>query len=113
MGTVNALTTPEEWKDTWESSMNSPILVFKHSTSCMISARAFKHVKAFFQTSGEDKIDCYMVKVIESRRLSHQIANDTNIPHKSPQILLINKQQIVWNASHWKITEDRIRKAVI
>ncbi|WP_124222032.1 monothiol bacilliredoxin BrxC family protein [Aquisalibacillus elongatus] len=61
---------------------------------------------------GEDKLDCYMVKVIESRRISNEIVRSTGLAHKSPQILLIDKQQIVWNTSHWKITEHRIRKAV-
>ncbi|MFD2638939.1 bacillithiol system redox-active protein YtxJ [Piscibacillus salipiscarius] len=111
METINELTSLEDWRNAWNYSMNSPILVYKHSTSCLISARAFKHLKSF-QRAEEDKIDCYMVKIIENRRISNEIADDTNIPHKSPQILLIDKQQILWNTSHWKITEHHIRKAV-
>ncbi len=111
MESINELTSLEDWRDLWKRSMDSPILVYKHSTSCMISARAFKHLK-IFQKEGEYKIDCYMVKVIENRRISNEIAKDTNIPHKSPQILLIDKQEILWKTSHWKITKNRIRKAV-
>ncbi|MEN2766076.1 bacillithiol system redox-active protein YtxJ [Ornithinibacillus xuwenensis] len=111
MKPINEMVTLEEWNVLLEDSTDSPILVFKHSTSCMISARAFKHVQTF-QQGGEDKMDCFMVKVIESRRLSNEIARDTKIPHKSPQILLINNQQVVWNTSHWKITEHRLRQAV-
>ncbi|SES05199.1 bacillithiol system protein YtxJ [Gracilibacillus ureilyticus] len=111
MENINELTTVEDWQTVWKHSMDSPILVYKHSTSCMISARAFKQVKAF-QQSETKKIDCYLVKVIESRNVSNEIAKDTHITHKSPQIFLIDKQQIVWNTSHWKITEHRIREAV-
>ncbi|WP_041601427.1 bacillithiol system redox-active protein YtxJ [Halobacillus halophilus] len=111
MESINELTSQEDWQNVWKRSMDSPILVYKHSTSCLISARAFKQLKTF-QKSGEDEIDCYMVKVIENRRVSNEIAKDTNISHKSPQILLIDKQQVVWNTSHWKITEKRIRKEV-
>ncbi|MFD1020943.1 bacillithiol system redox-active protein YtxJ [Thalassobacillus hwangdonensis] len=108
---INELTSFEGWQDLWKRSTDSPVLVFKHSTSCMISARAFKHLKAF-KKEDEYEIDCCMVKVIENRRISDEIAKDTNIPHKSPQIFLIDKQRIIWNTSHWKITEKRIRKAV-
>ena len=111
MENINELTSIEDWQDLWKRSMDLPILVYKHSTSCMISARAFKHLKTF-QKEGEDKIECYMVKVIENRRISNEIAKVTNIPHKSPQILLIDKQQIVWNTSHWKITKHQLRKAL-
>lgn len=111
MKNINELTTLEHWYGAWERSMQEPILVFKHSTSCLISARAFRHVKAF-QKIEADKIACYMVKVIESRAVSNEIAKDTNIPHKSPQIFLIHKKQIVWNTSHWTITKHRIKEAV-
>ncbi|RWZ54573.1 bacillithiol system redox-active protein YtxJ [Halobacillus fulvus] len=111
MQNIHELTSLEGWRELWERSMHSPVLVFKHSTSCMISARAFKQFKTF-QKEGKEEIDCYMVKVIENRNISNEIANDTSIPHKSPQILLIDQQQIVWNTSHWKITKKRIENAV-
>ncbi len=111
MENIHELTSIEEWHDLWKGSMDAPILVYKHSTTCMISARAFKQLKAF-QKEGEHPIDCYMVKVIENRGISNEMAKDTNIPHKSPQIFLIDKQQIVWNTSHWMITKNQIRKAV-
>ncbi|WP_226577844.1 bacillithiol system redox-active protein YtxJ [Halobacillus litoralis] len=111
MENIHELTSLEEWRNVWKRSMETPILVYKHSTTCLISARAFKHLKTF-QKGEEDNIDCFIVKVIENRRISNEIAEAANIPHKSPQILLIDKQQVVWNTSHWKITEKRIRKAV-
>lgn len=111
MESITELTTLGDWRDLWKRSMYSPILVYKHSTQCMISARAFKQLKKFQKESGEEA-DCYMVKVIENRKVSHEIAKDTNIPHQSPQFLLIDKQKIVWKASHWMITNNRMKKAV-
>lgn len=111
MNSIHELTSLEDWWDLWRQSMHSPVLVFKHSTSCMISSRAFKHLRNF-QKVGGGIVDCYMVKVVESRRISNEIAKVTNIPHKSPQLLLIDKQQIIWHTSHWKITKKRIQKAI-
>ncbi|MCA0970791.1 bacillithiol system redox-active protein YtxJ [Halobacillus litoralis] len=106
---IQELTSLEEWRDVWKRSMDSPVLVFKHSTSCMISARAFKQLKAFQK---EGRVDCYMVKVIENRTVSEKIAKDTDVQHKSPQIFLIDQQQIIWNTSHWMITKKRLEKVV-
>ncbi|SHG13769.1 bacillithiol system protein YtxJ [Ornithinibacillus halophilus] len=111
MENMKELTNDMDWYDVWERSFETPVLLFKHSTSCMISARALKQVLAF-QKKENHPIDCYMVKVIESRKLSNKVASDTTIPHKSPQLLLIDKQSIVWNTSHWKITENNIREAI-
>ncbi|GEN86103.1 MULTISPECIES: bacillithiol system redox-active protein YtxJ [Oceanobacillus] len=109
MEQMNELTTLEQWNKIWERSMNMPIFVFKHSTSCLISARAFKQVKALPERG---KVDCYLVKVIESREVSNQIAEDTSITHKSPQIFLIYKKKVLWNTSHWKITKSNMEKEV-
>lgn len=109
---INEMKALEDWRDVWNRSMNGPILIYKHSTSCLISARALKQLKTF-QRVEAGKIDCYMVNVIENRGISNEIAKYTNVPHKSPQILLIDKQQMVWNSSHWKITEHHIRQAVL
>ncbi|WP_227994868.1 bacillithiol system redox-active protein YtxJ [Oceanobacillus sp. CFH 90083] len=110
MEQMNELTTLEQWSEIWNRSMDTPIIIFKHSTSCMISARAFKQVKLLYGT--DNKIDYYLVKVIESRAVSNKIAEDTDITHKSPQIFLIHKQQVKWHTSHWKITKSNIEKEV-
>ncbi|MBA2176225.1 DUF2847 family protein [Halobacillus locisalis] len=57
-------------------------------------------------------MDCFLVNVIENRRISNEMAKDTNIPHKSPRIFLIYNQEVVWNTSHWMITKNQIRKTV-
>jgi bacillithiol system protein YtxJ len=52
--------------------------------------------------------DYVLVKVIESRPVSNQIAEDTSVKHESPQILYIDKKQKVWTASHWSVTKAHI-----
>ncbi|MNV97138.1 hypothetical protein D3C71_1922260 [compost metagenome] len=49
-----------------------------------------------------------LVKVIESRPVSNQIAEDTGVKHASPQILYIKNKETVWNTSHWAITEEHM-----
>ncbi|MCT1904618.1 bacillithiol system redox-active protein YtxJ [Oceanobacillus sojae] len=109
MKQMDELTTLAQWNEIWNRSMDTPIIIFKHSTSCMISARAWKHVKTL---PAADKAAYYLVKVIENRDVSNQIAEDTSVTHKSPQIFLIHQLQVIWHTSHWKITKSNIEKEV-
>jgi bacillithiol system protein YtxJ len=43
--------------------------------------------------------------------LSQMIAEKTRIKHESPQIILLEKGKVKWNASHWNITFDACKKA--
>jgi bacillithiol system protein YtxJ len=53
-----------------------------------------------------------LVKVIESRPVSNQIAEDLGVKHESPQVILLKGGASYWNASHWAITEEHIHAVV-
>ncbi|MEK5234597.1 bacillithiol system redox-active protein YtxJ [Paenibacillus sp. FSL L8-0470] len=84
-------------------------LLFKHSTTCPISAKANEEFTAYAQGS---ETPAAIVHVIEDRPLSNQIAEDFGIKHESPQIFLLEDGEVRWNTSHWKITRDAIKAAV-
>lgn len=84
-------------------------LLFKHSTTCPISAKAHEEFLAYLE--GKDMEAAY-VWVIEDRPVSNKIAEDFGIKHESPQIFLLEDGQVTWNTSHWKITKDNIKEAV-
>ncbi|WP_241734910.1 monothiol bacilliredoxin BrxC family protein [Paenibacillus alvei] len=44
-----------------------------------------------------------VVRVLEEKALSEKVTKILEIPHKSPQILLVHKQKVVWNSSHQQI----------
>ncbi|WNS41706.1 bacillithiol system redox-active protein YtxJ [Paenibacillus sp. MMS20-IR301] len=84
-------------------------LLFKHSTTCPISAKAHEEFKAYSQDSATPAA---IVHVIEDRPVSNQIAEDFGIKHESPQIFLLEDGEVRWNTSHWKITRNAIKEAV-
>ena len=84
-------------------------LLFKHSTTCPISAKAHEEFQAYVK---ESDTAAAIVHVIEDRPVSNQIAEEFGIKHESPQIFLLNNTEVVWNTSHWKITRDAIKGAV-
>ena len=50
-----------------------------------------------------------MVKVIESRPVSNQIAKDLEVEHQSPQAIVLSEKKVLWHASHGTITKQRIK----
>lgn len=86
--------------------------MFKHSTTCPISARASDRVRKYEDGAGPDAPEIVMVKVIESRPVSNAIATQLGVTHQSPQMILIKDGAAVWNASHHLIQVESIEEAV-
>lgn len=84
-------------------------LLFKHSTTCPISAKANQEFEAYLKDADTTAA---VVLVIEDRPVSNQIAEEFGIKHESPQIFLLDDNEVRWNTSHWKITRDAIKEAV-
>lgn len=84
-------------------------LLFKHSTTCPISAKANQEFEAYLKDADTTAA---VVLVIEDRPVSNQIAEEFGIKHESPQIFLLDNNEVRWNTSHWKITRDAIKEAV-
>jgi bacillithiol system protein YtxJ len=81
-----------------EKALPSACLVFKHSTTCPISATASREVRAL-----ATELPIYWINVREQRELSNWVADTYNVVHESPQLILIRdgKMQKVW--SHYEV----------
>ncbi|WP_019415675.1 bacillithiol system redox-active protein YtxJ [Paenisporosarcina sp. TG20] len=107
MAIYTEITTIPEWENVLLKSQEKPVLIFKHSTTCPISAAAYKEFTSF-----KTDIDAYLVKVIESRPVSNEIASGLNVKHQSPQALVLLQAKPVWHTSHSSITEKNLAKAM-
>lgn len=87
------------------------VVIFKHSTTCPISARAWREVQDFIKESSAE-ILVVMIKVIESRPISNQVTEDLGVKHQSPQVLLLSNRQVSWHDSHQAVTQTNIKKAL-
>jgi len=111
MSQLKELTSVEAFDQVWEKSAEAPVIVFKHSTTCPISAGAFDEFQQYLKNDGKDE-EAYFLKVRESREVSNHIAEVTGVQHQSPQILLLKDKSSIWKESHSKITEDSIKAEV-
>lgn len=109
---MKELTSIEDWNACIADSRERPVLVFKHSTRCSISAMAESIVQRYEVGDGPGRPPLYMVKVVELRPISDEIARSLNVQHKSPQLILVKNGEAVWSTSHYNITSENIQEAV-
>lgn len=88
-----------------DRSKQRPVVIFKHSLTCPISASAFERMKDY-----DGDVD--LVEVQRARALSDEIAQRLGVRHESPQIIIVRNGQVLWDASHFKITPDAVAEAV-
>jgi bacillithiol system protein YtxJ len=78
--------------------------LFKHSTMCGTSTRAYRQVSSFEEVDGS--IPVFLIDVIGERNLARAIADRLGIRHQSPQIILLTGGKPVWHASHGAVTAE-------
>jgi bacillithiol system protein YtxJ len=57
-------------------------------------------------------MEFWRVQAIQQRPLSQQIAQRTGVAHESPQVLLFQNGQVVWQASQGRIHEEAMREGL-
>mgnify|MGYP002651271443 CR=1 FL=1 len=93
----------EALSDLFAASKDRPVVIFKHSNSCGISADLFHQVASI---DG----DVHLVVVQERRDISDKIAELTGIRHASPQAFVISEGNPVYQSSHYGIDPRAIQK---
>jgi len=87
-----------------------PVLLFKHSQTCGLSAQAHEEVTDF-QREHPSAVEVHVVRIREHRDLSDAIAARFGVRHESPQVLLVHEGRLVWHASHFRVTAAEILAA--
>lgn len=87
------------------------VVIFKHSTRCSISRFALKQFESEFNDF-EDKIDWYLLDLLNHRDISNEIAFRYDVQHQSPQIIVIKKGKAVYHNSHDGIDANDLKQFV-
>ena len=95
----------QELEEAVKLSHSQPVILFKHSTTCPISAAAYQELSHY-------KGPISLVVVQRARDISRRIESLTGVRHESPQAIILRNGQAVWSASHWNITAEAIQKAL-
>jgi len=111
---MQSIATLEDFNEVVKKSSSKPVFLFKHSTRCGVSAAAWQEFDAFMGeiSAGDNSVDFSRVLVVEDRPTSLKIAEETKVPHQSPQVMLIRNENVVWHTSHWAITKAKLHEAL-
>jgi bacillithiol system protein YtxJ len=108
-----SLTQPEQLADIVRESHEHPVLIFKHSTTCSISATAKAKLERQWPTADlPEGTPLYYLDLLRFRPISAQIAQEFGVQHESPQLLLIQDGKCTYNASHMGIRLADVAEAV-
>jgi bacillithiol system protein YtxJ len=89
-----------------EDSKNTPVLIFKHSTSCSISSMAINRLERAWKD--DVNLKPYYLDLIRYRNISNLISNKLGIEHQSPQAIVIKNGEAIYNDSHMGISYNEI-----
>lgn len=105
------LSTIAELDSALAQSSLRPMVIFKHSPTCGISAQAFESIAEFLGNQAEDA-DWFVVPVHASREVSTALSKKFGIRHESPQAMVIDRGEVVWHGSHFRATATSIAAAL-
>jgi monothiol bacilliredoxin len=104
------LTDEKQLEEIAINSKDAPQVIFKHSTRCSISSMAKNRLD---KKNAPDRINFYFLDLIKYRSLSNKIAQQFAVSHQSPQVLVIQNGECVYNESHSGIDFEEIEAAVM
>ena len=99
------LTDEEQLKQIINRSQERPQVIFKHSSRCSISSVALQRLQKVSQPLN---IDFYFLDLLSLRSLSNKVAQVFNVPHESPQVLVIKEGRCIYEESHMGISMNEI-----
>lgn len=99
------IVTKEQLVHLIQQSDDRPLWLYKHSTNCGSSRVAHVSLNQFLNRYPHlsSRFSFAVIRVHEEKPLSDEAAQLLDTPHKSPQILLVYKQKVVWCSSHQQI----------
>ena len=86
-------------------------IIFKHSTRCSISLMAKKKLELESSIIPAD-IPAYYLDLLNYREISNAITEVFQVPHQSPQILLINNGECIFEATHGEISAEELAEQI-
>jgi len=102
---INKVDSIEKLDELFEHSYREPVVLFKHSNACGISAHVLEMASAI---NGELNV----IVIQQHRNLSNEVAARTGYTHQSPQAFVLINGKPVYHATHYGIDPNAIARAL-
>jgi bacillithiol system protein YtxJ len=95
----------ESLDDFLARSNGDPVIIFKHSDSCGISARAYTQMSELANPVG-------LVTVQTARAVSDELEKRMGLAHQTPQVMIVSDGKVAWTASHGQVKAAAVEAAL-
>ena len=95
----------EELRKFVEASIDMPSIVYLHDPYCPVSAGALREVSLL-------DAEVALIDVHRNPKVSVEVERMTGIRHESPQVIIFQDGAARWSASHRRVTEHAITRAL-
>lgn len=106
------LTEVSQVDDLIKESHQHPVVIFKHSTTCGISAGAQHRIKSGWEDLSSADFAFYYLDLLSHRDVSNYIAERLEIVHQSPQIIVVKDGIAVYDTSHHSVNAAIIAEQI-
>lgn len=106
------LNSMEQLDTIQKESHQQPVLIYKHSTRCGISGMALNRLER--EWTGElNHIKTYFLDLIAHRDISNAVQSKFGVYHESPQVILLENGNVVYNDSHMGVSAEPLKRMTI
>lgn len=105
-GRVNwqKLDSGEALNQVMRESETQNVLIFKHSSRCSLSAMIKGRLEHHWSEDDLTDVKPYFLDLITFREISNAVARQFDVPHQSPQVLVIKNGSCIYDNSHYGIS---------
>jgi bacillithiol system protein YtxJ len=99
--------TIEGWQKVKAQSTEQPVLIYKHSVMCGNCHVAHDNIRDALD-AGILNEPVYIVDTLEATEISDTISEELDIPHGSPQVIVMKDRQAIYAANSNSINPEEI-----
>ncbi|WP_413376646.1 bacillithiol system redox-active protein YtxJ [Alkalihalobacillus sp. 1P02AB] len=109
MNKIQEIQTLKQWEEIYMKSSERIAIILKYNEHCVICQRAYSEFEKFYSQYDKDSVDVYIIDVVRSKPVSKQVANDLEVTHQSPQLIIMKDFDSVWCDNHKSIELKNIQ----
>lgn len=106
------LTSEDQLNEIITDSEKNPVMIFKHSTRCSISSTSLNRLERSWNGNEMSHVKAFYLDLLSYRPISAKIETLFHVEHQSPQAIVIDHGKSIWDASHYDIQYEAIKKIV-
>ena len=96
----NELKDVSQLESMHQVSFEKPVLIYKHSTRCSTSRMMLDRLERNWKEEEMHHVAPYFLDLISYRDISNAVSANYEVPHESPQVLIVRNGKAIHDASH-------------